>query len=589
MIHQSILAALTTHYERLDEEGGAAPSGFQKQEIPFLIVLDPDGRFRGIQDTRQGAGKKKSARAFTVPKGEKKTSGIAPNLLWDNPAYLFGCPKPDPKKPAEELTQRARKAQAAFLERLQRTFPDPEEDEGIRAVRAFLEKGDYENVFNHSLWSEIEESGANLTFQMEGEQGLVCQRAAVKKALMVRLEGQSENPQLCLVTGEDDIPVRLHTAIKGVWGAQTSGANIISFNLPAFNSYGKDQGFNAPVGERAEFAYTTALNTLLAKGSNQRIQVGDASTVFWAARPNPMEDVFADFFGIPAEKGAGPDPNSIKVLFAAPRSGAPPLDEDLTPFYVLGLAPNAARLAVRFWYAGTVAEAARHIRTHFEDCSIVHGERQPDHLSLFQMLLSTAVQHKADNIQPNLAGSVMQAILKGTPYPQTLLASAIRRVQAEREITYPRAALIKAVLARDSRLNTRFQMTNGREVDMSLDPQNTNPGYRLGRLFAVLERAQELASPNVNATIRDRFYGSASSTPVAAFAHLMKLKNHHLAKLEHPGVRINLERLIGEIMDGLQDFPPHLALADQGRFAVGYYHQRQNFFTKKDITETSAK
>ena len=119
---------------------------------------------------------------------------------------------------------------------------------------------------------------------------------------------------------------------------------------------------------------------------------------------------------------------------------------------------------------------------------------------------------------------------------------------------------------------------------MALDVTNTNPGYRLGRLFAVLEKIQEEASPGINATIRDRFYGSASGTPVAAFPHLMKLKNHHLAKLENRGRAVNLEKIVGEIMDGLDDFPTHLSLQDQGRFAVGYYHQRQDFFKKNETT-----
>ena len=390
-------------------------------------------------------------------------------------------------------------------------------------------------------------------------------------------------PQICLVSGSPDTPARLHTAIKGVWGAQSSGANIVSFNLDAFKSFGKEQGYNATVGVKSEFAYTTALNTLLAKGSLQRIQVGDASTVFWAERKHDIEDWFADIFGEPAKGDSEQDNAAIKALFKAPAIGATPVFDDNTIFYVLGLSPNASRIAIRFWYAGTVAAVEGHIRQHFKDISIERAPHHPEYLSLFRLLVSTALQSKSDNIQPNLAGDFMRAILAGTPYPTTLLSSAIRRIKAEREVTYPRASLIKAILAR----NARFYETNPKEeVGMSLDTSNTNTGYRLGRLFAVLEKIQEEASPGINATIRDRFYGSASSVPVAVFSHLMKLKNHHIAKLESKGRAVNLEKIIGEIVDDIKDFPSHLSLDDQGRFAIGYYHQRQDFFKKKDLSES---
>ncbi|MCL4491530.1 MAG: type I-C CRISPR-associated protein Cas8c/Csd1, partial [Nitrospirae bacterium] len=156
-------------------------------------------------------------------------------------------------------------------------------------------------------------------------------------------------------------------------------------------------------------------------------------------------------------------------------------------------------------------------------------------------------------------------------------SSAIRRIRAEQEVTYPRASLIKAVLVRKARYKNEKE-----EIAMGLDAGNTNAGYRLGRLFAVLEKIQEEASPGINATIRDRFYSSASSTPVTVFSHLLKLKNHHIAKLENKGRAVNFEKLVGEIVDDINDFPAHLSLDDQGRFAVGYYHQRQDFFKKKD-------
>lgn len=576
-----ILQALAGYYQRKAEEGGAgiAPEGFEKKEIPYFIVLNHKGEYVGLQDTREGEGKKKSGRIVTVPKGVKKTSGIAANLLWDNPSYLFARPKPDPKKDPGKLIERAQEQQQCFIGVIRGKFPVPVQDEGVVAVLGFLERGDYRDLFADPAWEEIEEVGANLTFKLDTDTCLICQRPTVIAALTPAeaTKSEVEGGQVCLVTGEIDSPARLHTSIKGVWGAQSSGANIVSFNLDAFRSFGKEQGFNAPVGKRAEFAYTTALNMLLAKGSRQRLQVGDASTVFWGERETPLEDVFADLFGEPAKENPDRLNAAVSTLYAAPKSGVPPPVEDYTPFYVLGLAPNAARIAVRFWSAGTVGGTARNILQHFEDCDIVHGPNQPAHLSLFRLLSSTALLGKSENVQPNLAGDFMKAIMNGTPYPQTLLASALRRCRAERAITYPRAALIKGVLARESRCHNKTE----KEICMSLDTANNAPGYLLGRLFSVLEYAQESASPGINATIRDRFYGAASSTPVAVFPHLLKLKNHHIAKLDNKGQAVNLEKQIGEIMSGLQDFPTHLSLQDQGRFAIGYYHQRQAFFTKK--------
>jgi len=575
-----ILQALAGYYRRMSEESGTdlAPEGFEKKGIPFVIVLDDNGDFLGMDDTREGEGKKKVARTFTVPKGVKKTSGIAANLFWDTPAYVLGRPKPDAKKDAAILEARAQEQLQCFQAKIREDFPEQNRDAGVAAVLRFLEIKSFDQVFAHPSWGEIEESAPNLSFRLASDTCLVCQRPAVLSHLtsVGQTAEEEGGRQICLISGELDEPMRLHTSIKGVWGAQSSGANIVSFNLDAFRSFAKEQGLNAPVGKKAEFAYTTALNGMLVKGSRQRLQVGDASTVFWAEKKSEIEDLFADFFGEPAKENPEQATKAIRILYEAPKAGAPPLTEDYTRFYVLGLAPNAARIAIRFWHAGTVGETARHIRQHFDDCAMIHGPKQPEYLSLFRLLVSTAVQGKSENIPPNLAGEFMKAILAGTPYPQTLLAAAIRRCRAERDISYPRAALIKAVLTRAARLSQQPE----KEIGMALDTDNTNIGYRLGRLFATLEKIQEEASPGLNATIRDRFYGAASGTPVVAFPHLMKLKNHHLAKLDNRGRAVNLERLITEIMSGVTDFPSHLSLQDQGRFAVGYYHQRQAFFVK---------
>jgi len=561
-----ILQALKEYYERKPD---LPRLGFELKEIPFILVLKPDGTPVSLNETYEGTGKERRAKKFLLPQTVKRTVNIAANLLWDNPEYVVGVVlKGKPDRVVEQ--------HAAFKQRIEELrLPN---DPGLAAVRAFLAKPDKLDLLSAlgASWEELKKAGANLSFQLAGQPGLIVEQPAVQAAIAANVTGPGD--ALCLVTGNKDATERLHTAIKGVWGAQSSGANIVSFNLDAFKSFHKEQGANAPVGKTAAFAYTTALNHLLGKDSKQRLQVGDASTVFWAEKANPFEEQIPSFFAEPPKDDPDRNVKAVESLYRSVHTGTFSPDDSGTRFYVLGLAPNASRIAVRFWIVDTVAGMAGKICQHFEDTKIVHGPRDKDALSLFRLLVSTATQGKAENIPPNLSGDMMRAILEGLPYPQTLWQAAIRRVRAEHEITYPRAALIKACLNRAARYQNHEQKE---ELHVSLDIANPNVGYRLGRLFAALEKIQSEASPGINATIRDRFYGAASSTPVTVFGNLMRLKNHHLAKLESAGRRVQFDKLLGEIMAGINDFPAHLRLEDQGRFAIGYYHQMQAFFTKK--------
>jgi len=582
-----ILKALADYYDRLlnDPDCNIAPHGFERKAIPFLIVINKNGDFVNIRDTRTGEGKKKVAHEFLVPQGAKKAAGIKANLLWDAPQYIFGIPKSDKDKDKK----RAGNAHEAFKTRIAGTFPVEFDDIGLIAVQKFLENSKNDEILtsNPEIWAEIVETKPNLSFVLQNETELIVQRPKIVDFIKETKESDDENSQVCSVTGINGVPATLHTAVKGVWGAQSTGANIVSFNLGAFCSFGKKQGLNAPVGQRTVFAYTTALNHLLRKGSMQRMQVGDASTVFWSKESSTFEDEFSFFLGEPPKGEEAVSYDKIRSLLSAVKSGVTPAEDD-TPFFVLGLAPNASRIAIRFWYAGSIQEIKERIAQHFEDIDIVRAPHDREFLSLFQLLVSTASAGKADNIPPNLGGNLIRAVLGGQPYPRTLLSSAIRRCKAEQKITFARAAIIKGVLNRDLRLN-RTQTKE--EIHMSLDKNSTNIGYVLGRLFAVLERIQQQAQTGLNKTIRDTYFGAACSSPLVTFKRLQDLSIHHLAKIRNSGKStVWLDKLMQEVMDKLPSsgITHTLNLEDQGRFAIGYYHQRQDFFTKKETEKEGA-
>ncbi|MFO1263310.1 MAG: type I-C CRISPR-associated protein Cas8c/Csd1 [Rhodoferax sp.] len=589
-----ILQALNDYYRRKCDDPDPAQRlpmfGLEQKEIPFILEINADGELLQMRDTREISGKKKVAHTFRVPMGIKKTSGVAANLLWDTLEYVLGInTKGKPERVAEQ--------HAAFRARIA-ALPDAARgDAGIQAVTRFLDCIDLAMLQRQPAWAEALESNAIVSFRLHGDMDLVCQRPAVVSASLKAAAGDDAPLAMCLVTGELAPVERLHTSIKGVWKAQTSGANIVSFNARAFESYGKTdrQGENAPVSRAAAFAYTTALNHLLRKDSPQRIQVGDASTVFWAERDSDFETAAVDIFGEPPKDDPDRGTRAVHALLNAVHSGAWGTSDVSTRFYVLGLAPNAARISVRFYHCVTLGELGQRIAQHFEDLSLMRGPHDPQYPSLFRLLTAVSLQNKADNIPPNLGGTIMDSIIAGvnSPYPSLWLNAAVGRCRAEQNVNYLRAAAIKACLNRQMR-HAQLSSSNPsleQEFSPMLDISNLNPAYRLGRLFAVLEKIQEEASPGLNATIRDRYYGAASSTPVAVFTTLLRLKNAHLKKLT-AGRVTTFEKLLGEVLGPVTDFPKHLPLADQGRFALGYYHQRQDFFAKKSdesITTTASK
>lgn len=582
-----ILQALNEYYVRKREADpdSLPPLGMELVEISFVVVLRKDGSFFDLSDMREEDGRNKRGKPVIAPQGCDRTGQNAwatAFLLWDHPRYVFGL------RTAKDATDddTPSKRLASFKARILKSFPDPTVNEGINAVYRFIDRADFSQVENHPLWQEIQQTTGNVSFRLTSDtpDQLICSCPEAIKAAAKELDEESGcEIRQCLISGKSGPITVLHRATSLPSKDSKSTAKLVSFQKGSgYDSYGKEQGGNAPIGKRAAFSYTTALNHLLTKS----IRIGDASTVFWAATPgHPMEEMFPGLFSEPDKDNPDLGTSAVAALLNAPKTGAGSFDEDDTRFYVLGLAPNAARIAVRFWHVKTVGELAVNIRRHFEDLRIAPHE--PETPSLFRLLVATATLGKAENIPPNLGGDVMRSVIENLPYPQTLLSGAIRRIRAEQakkdertgksipNVSYPRAAIIKACINRN---------VGREELKVSLDENNTNAAYRLGRLFAVLERIQERASPNLNATIRDRYYGAASSTPVTVFSTLLKLRNHHLAKLDNKGEAVNYEKLLGQIMDGIADFPAHLDLQNQGRFAIGYYHQRQAFFTKSETT-----
>lgn len=512
-----------------------------------------------------------------VPQAKKRTAGVAPNFQWDKSAYVLGVTAGEGTRTAEE--------HSAFRAHHLDWLADSG-DEGLTALRRFLERWQPEN-FLPPLWPD-DLPDQNLVFRLSTERGFLHDRPAAH-ALWRRIgaEGASD-PQICLVTGESAPVARLHASVKGVLGAQSSGASLVSFNLDAFTSYRHDQGDNAPVSEAAAFAYTTALNRFLDRDSRHRLQIGDASTVFWAeADPATAAEAEGLFAGLIDEKADLAAKESIAALqigrrLAAIRDGRPPAQIvpqlDGIRFHVLGLAPNAARLSVRFYWESSFGQLVGNYQRYLKDMALKPPPRD-GWPPLWRYLIELAVQGKRENVPPLIAGEWTRAILTGNRYPMTLLTTTLMRIRSDGEVNAHRAAILKSVLTRNLSM----------EAPVALDPANLNKGYVLGRLFAVYEEVQRAAlGGNVNATIKDNFYGSASATPQKVFRTLDAGSQNHFSKLRKlsAGRAVNLEKLLTSITDlmepGNDPIPASLSAAEQALFGIGYYHQRSDFFRKHE-------
>lgn len=575
----SMLASLVRAYDRLPD---APPFGFSAEKIGFCVVLNPDGSVVSVEDLRADD-RKRRPRMLLVPQAVKRTAGISPNFLWDKSAYVLGVTAGEGKRTAEEHAA----FQARHAEWLAAT-----NDPGLVALLRFLDTWKSAS-FVAPMWSE-EMQDQNIVFALADEyrERFLHDRPAARELWRRLGAAGASTAQICLVTGEPGPVSRLHPSIKGVWGAQSSGASLVSFNLDAFTSYGHDQGDNAPVSEMAAFAYGTVLNRYLDKESGHRIQIGDTSTVFWADCSDMKLAEEAEF-----SFAAMLDPASEDKLIAqderledaklrsrldAIRNGrrlsdvAPELAEGVR-FHVLGLAPNAARLSVRFYWQDDFGQFTANFQRYLADTAIEPPPRE-GWPAMWRYLLELASQGKRENVPPLIAGEWLRAILSGARYPMTLLSTVLMRIRGDGEINALRCAMLKSVLIRNLK----------REVPVALDPDNANRGYVLGRMFAVYEEVQRAALGGINATIKDKFYGAASANPQKVFRTLDSGSANHFGKLRKtsPGRAVNLEKLLSSItdlMDPSEDpIPASLNAGEQALFGIGYYHQRSDFFRKRD-------
>jgi CRISPR-associated protein Csd1 len=586
----TILVAAAEHNDRLADRGLAPPYGYFLERISYAIVLSPGGDVADVTPLLESDGKKPKAKLLAVPKDPRttRTSGVQPFFLWDKTAYVLGI--------TAQASQRLTREHDAF-KALHEEALDGTNDEGLRALLAFLRSWTASRFVDPPFPAAMLDT--NVVFRLDGQRGYLHDRPAARTIWTRMLASPDDANGLCLVTGERAPIARLHPAIKGVYGTQSSGASIVSFNLDAFTSYGKEQGENAPVSERAAFAYTTALSHLLRPGSRNRVQIADASTVFWA-ETEPAEAVVRGFLDPPApdDEGEAARVRDVldKIQAGRPVEDAAPGVDEKTRYYVLGLSPNAARISVRFWHQDTLGHLAERFREHWADLAIqpLPWRTAP---AVWWLVAQTAREARFENeaarrAAAHVSGELMRAILSGARYPRSLLAAVVMRMRADRRVNGMRAAICKACLARDFRKGIEKE-----DVPMGLNREEPNAAYRLGRLFAVLESVQSAALGNVNATIRDRYYGAASASPASVFPLLLRGTRHHLANLrkgrgakwvKRPQLAaIWYEQEIGQILDGIgADLPRNLPLGDQGRFAVGYYHERFN--PKKDAPEDVA-
>lgn len=571
-----ILQALVKQYENLEKQGKVSGLGWCQAKVSYELDLSKNGDILGVTSRKieEMRGKKTvwAPASLIVPEMVTRSSGVSANFLCDNSKYMLGIDVQGTNQRVMDCFQATREKHRSVLKNAQ--------GEIARAILAYFEKWDPQKAEQYPVirenWEKLTEGG-NLIFSVEGQEAQEDEEIRTCWE-QYREQDDGERKGLCLVTGRKTEISRIHKVIKGVPGAQSSGAALVSFNAPAFESYGKEQSYNAPVGKYAEFAYTTALNYLLTQ-RDYTFSLGDAMVVYWAE--SGKEEYQKCFFDI--MRPTKDNQKKLKDIFDSLKEDTKVYLEnaEMDPeqkFYILALAPNAARLSVRFFYMNSFGKILQNIAEHYERLSIVKPAwAEQDYLGIRDMLNETVNQKSKDKTPiSNMSSLVLQAILSGSRYPASLYTDTLIRIRAENgKITWGRAAIIKAYL------NRNYGWKKG-ERFMGLKEECTDTAYVLGRLFSLLEAIQKEANPSITTTIRDRYFNSACATPASVFPVLIKLKNSHIKKLERDkgGAKIYYEKQLTDIMGRLEEFPKRLSLEQQGQFTLGYYHQQQKRYEK---------
>jgi len=612
-----ILQALTRYYDILaaDPASTIAREGYSTEKISFVLQLSIRGKMIALIPLVQKDGNREIPRLMVVPAGVKRTVNVAPNFLWDNGEYIFGMlkPKKEPDDRPERTAQHAKDCFASFKEHHLRLLAGVDSPVA-QAMVAFLTTHDPSTIEqNPILLGQMDalKKGGNIVFQLEGCEDFAHEDPAIRTRWgQSQAESDEESSAQCLITGEIAPIARIHKSIKGVRDAQPMGATIVGFNAPAYESYNREQGSNAPVSKRAAFAYTTVLNYLLSsESSTPKIHMGDTTVVYWAESPDPTyASIFYDLFDPTYITLDNPNPaedqptTRLLVAIAEKIQKGVPIDlkdamanlDPRTRFCVLGLAPNASRLSIRFFHQNAFEDIVRRIMAHYEDMEIQPQYAGKQTRITPRMIIEETVSKKSSDKSPSplMAGALMNAILTNTPYPAALYYAIINRVRADMDdkskriekINYVRASVIKAHLKRKYRAQPDSPIQE--VLTMALNEQSRHPAYLLGRLFAVLEKVQAEAIGDVNATIKDRYFTTACASPASVFPVLLRLAQHHVTKAEYGR---NSDRRIQDIL-GLLDMEEHpiprrLSLDEQGIFILGYYHQRAAFYTPRNNNE----
>lgn len=591
-----ILGALVDYYEILAEVGEISKPGYCMAKVSYALNLTQSGELVGIlplkNEVERGKKKFEVPQLLEVPEQAKRAVDITANFLCDNSGYVLGVDNKG--KPNRSILC------FEALKKLHHDVLDGVNCMEAKAVLSFLDNWNPQQYSNCEAIADYREeliSASNLVFNIIGI-GFAHESLMVRK-IWEEYKNASKNPvqMQCLVTGKVQPVAITHPSIKGIRGAQSMGASLVSFNTDASESYGKNQaqntgqGLNAPVSEYAAFAYTTVLNHLLSGEGNKQF-VGDTTILYWAKSPKHIYQEIFEFALDPNEnqQELSADKKTeglIEAIFRKIVEGKPidasadDVDQD-TRFYIIGLAPNAARLSVRFFLENYFGNILKNIGKHYKDLEIAKAPNDFEYLPLWKLMSETVSPNSRDKAaSPLMSGAVLRSIFSGERYPEAFYNSIILRIRAERDISRGKSAIIKACLLRKYS-NAKYK----EELTVSLNERSENKAYILGRLFAVLEKAQQDANPGIAATIKDRYFTSACATPASVFPILLKLSNHHTAKADFGYVSENKKVELLDKLDVTQNpFPSHLNLDDQGIFILGYYHQQKSNYTKKEKGE----